>query len=159
MQPESPVDAATHGANVYQQQHRSLPAWPQRPQLPHLPLQSMLPHPAYPAQQSRQTHQPGAMVPQHNGLPPGQAWQPPYNLSGYQQRPMGYQTGAGQASQTLPSAAVPVKTVKTNNADLFIVDDDEEEEELVQPSKRQKGANGQAVPPVGSQGGVQGRGG
>ena len=120
----------------------------------------MLPHLAYNPQQTHQTHQPGFMVPQHNGQQPEQAWRPPYSLSGYQQRPMGYQPGAGQASQSLPGAAVPVKTGKTNNADLFIVDDDEEEEEdLVQPSKRQKGEKGQAVPKVGSQGGVWGRGG
>ena len=120
----------------------------------------MLAHLAYPPQQTHQTHHPASVVPQHNGLQPGPAWRAPYSLPGYQQRPMGYQPGAGQASQQLPGAAVPVKTVKTNNADLFIVDDEEEEEEdLVQPSKRQKGAKGQAVPTVGSQGGVLGRGG
>ena len=144
-------------ANGYQQQNRGLPAWPQRPQLPHLPLQSMVPRPAYPAQQTHQMHQPAPMVPQHNGQQPGQAWRPPYNPAGYQPNPMGYQTGAGQTWQSLPGAAGPVKTGRTNNADLFIVDDDEEEEEdLVQPRKRLKGETGQAVPKVSSQGGVWG---
>ena len=158
--PDSLLALALQAANGYQQQNRSLPAWPQRPQFTQPPLQSMLPHLAYPPQQSHQMHQPGSMVPQHNGLQPGQAFRPPYSLSGYQQSPMGYQPGARQASQSVPGAAVPVKTVKTNNADLFIVDDDEEDEEdLVQPSKRQKGEKGQAVPTVGSQGGVWGGGG